>query len=125
MRVDLDELEQLEKAATPGPWKGCPSPNAADTFSSVRPMRDGRELEEIANTYGSTNFEERSNAFFIAAARNALPSLIAELRAARHVVNAARPLVKAWRNFEDPNGIYERSIGVKLDAYDRATKGDG
>jgi len=75
--IDLDKLEQLEKAATPGPWvsvlrslctiKDC----RADAYGIVKPTEDGDCI-----------FQD-GNAELIAAVRNALPELLAEIRRLR------------------------------------------
>lgn len=76
----LDELERLEKAATPGPWM-------LDIDRSVDvDIVAGRVI--VARAFGpeenpQANAEE--NAALIAAARNVLPTLIAVARAARDV----------------------------------------
>jgi hypothetical protein len=62
--IDLDKLETLDKAATPGHWL-IDQP----AFNSAR-------LEHFRN-------DDRT---FIVEARKAIPELIAELRAARAVV---------------------------------------
>jgi len=84
--TDLDELERLEKAATPGPWCSVDY----TIFASVQSSHDfgGRDLfsEKSIHFPGSENFRWRENGKLAAAARNALPALIAELRAARELL---------------------------------------
>jgi hypothetical protein len=64
--IDLDKLEELDRAATPGPWGSV----------GLRNLEAG-----ITNDRGEpTTWED---ALLIAATRNALPALIAELRASR------------------------------------------
>lgn len=73
--IDLDELERLAKAATPGPWevtgKGVP-----EYITDANP---NRKIARILRTPRA--YEE--NAHYIVAACNALPGLIAENRALR------------------------------------------
>lgn len=90
--ADLDELDRLEKAATPGPWgQGVQRIDAGIVVDRNRrqvalasgesPMHDKRLIEahEI----------QRANAAFIAAARNAMPGMIRELREARELLRSA------------------------------------
>lgn len=67
MKVDLDELERLEKAATVGYWQCVRCP--ASLISS--------------GGYFLGEFEELRNTAFITTSRNALPALLKEVRAAR------------------------------------------
>lgn len=73
--IDLDKLEKLEKAATAGEWSAknwriC----ALNPFAYIL---------DIATNKAARNKQNADNAAFIAAARNALPALIAELRTLR------------------------------------------
>lgn len=104
MTLDLDNLARLEAAATPGPW------NIADTASlpsaafevarvgrsaaslSIRAGEPGQDMMRAAT--GSITADAR----FIAAARNALPALladharlVAEVARLRGVVEAMNP----------------------------------
>lgn len=73
----IDQLEQLEKAATPKPWVAVKKSlvlhknGRIDAYGIVRPIPEGDCL-----------FED-GNAEFIAAARNAMPDLINEVRRAQ------------------------------------------
>jgi hypothetical protein len=95
--TDLDELERLEKAATPGPWSdigssvGSYDPASVlkfvtrmvnhDPESGVITEDDVRSWYKGAALVGESM--ETRDAALIAAARNALPDIIAELRARR------------------------------------------
>lgn len=88
--IDLDELERLAKAATPGPWKE----GRHDMFSIV----EGAHAKYIyanripvAISTGEEKDCERvlADARYIAAACNALPGLIAENRELRNELKAA------------------------------------
>ena len=79
-KIDLDELERLAKAATPGPWYtlsemcegvGC------DTIIS----RQGEICDFVGNMHNP--YKDRS---YIVASCNAVPKLIAENRALRERV---------------------------------------
>jgi hypothetical protein len=79
---ELTELELMEKTATPGPWE-----YSDDGFTDD--VRAGYEcLASLRGHHNGDNTAE--NAKLVAAVRNALPSLLAELRelraAAREVV---------------------------------------
>jgi hypothetical protein len=81
--VDLDHLAELERAATPGEW------HASTSGYSVRD-ESGDVLADLrAKSIGGIEAMV-ANGELIAAARNALPALLAELRASRAVVAAAR-----------------------------------
>lgn len=73
MTVDIEELERLAAAATPGPWHRGQGPHWA------REVR-GSTGRGVA-WCGSQGYE--ADAAFIAAAGEAVPALCAELRAAR------------------------------------------
>lgn len=71
--VDLDELERLEREATPGPWK-----IAITKF----PSGDSEWEYQLATERGHAA-TPYSDFALIVAARNALPDLIAELHTLR------------------------------------------
>lgn len=93
MPVDLDQLEALANAATQGPWHvheegfgrlGRPTVYATD--EELRYIANCRDLpthEDHAPT------DDRANARFIAAARTAVPALIAEVRRLRAAAKEA------------------------------------
>lgn len=78
MRVDLDELEALEKEATPGPLVASPGYYCGYTVCH-------NSHEERAAVYNRKGNMLHADALLFAATRNALPALIAELRAARKI----------------------------------------
>ena len=76
-RVTLDELERLEKAATPGPWRECKEdPELGTSGTPVVRMYD--EPDYVLGLVGDwgEGATAREDAALIAAARNALPALI-------------------------------------------------
>lgn len=78
---DLDKLEQLEKAATPGPW------NADYVQAAIRHLSRNVDpdyycTEEQSLSGNGDVFNRREDGPLIAAARNALPALLAVARAA-------------------------------------------
>ena len=113
--IDLDELERLERGATPAPWgqdvnclhAGFCVPVAQ--FESFEP--DGSNIPKADGI---------ENAAFILSARNALPALIRELRAAREVINIAHEF-STWRG-QSPvfQQRYIDAIVWRLDEYREA-----
>lgn len=111
MKYSLDDLERLEKAATPGPWKwhrhyytdiGDDPPDEWTHESLAGPEFDpeGYPYKNRVMDDGSANGEysvkihsESPDGKFIAAARNALPELIARMRKLEAAVAAARKLI--------------------------------
>ena len=88
----LKELEQKEKAATPGPW---------EIRSYLGHVVDGVAVEpDVVNTY--SGFDLLDDAELTTAMRNALPDLLAEVRRLRAenaaLREAVRPLVEAYNN---------------------------
>jgi hypothetical protein len=92
MKLNLDGLQALADAATPGPWEAARSPDKFDpegkvvepstmhlTYVAGPPAAGSKTPEHICGTGGFGDKQER-NAMFIAAARHAVPALIAELR---------------------------------------------
>lgn len=85
---ELDELERLERAATLGPWiqgKDMPGGGVSAVIHFGKD-HDGRSLGKgmislIAAMPGDDGyFENEANGKLVRAMRNALPSLIAEVR---------------------------------------------
>jgi hypothetical protein len=87
MAIDLDRLEEMEKAATRGPWeaRACNSGYACWCRVVFAENDDNPVIP-----YASVSVE---NATLIATMRNALPHLLRELRAARAVVEASTGLL--------------------------------
>lgn len=83
MTLDLDQLEALAKAATPGPWRigAYPAEIVGDTHVCI-----DTDIGVKVLLRGNENFyeEARANAAFSAAAdRDTVRALIAEIRALR------------------------------------------
>lgn len=101
--VDLDELQALADAATPGPW----TVTGDDLIDGVGKARgpNGRIFEDM---------DVRPNdAAFIAAARAAVPELVAEVRALRAEISEAR------------HGVWERQHEIEILTAERdANAGD-
>ena len=97
MTLDLDELERLEREATsqaPPPW--IASPARQDGTACVYLPSDGpcRRIVPVAET-------SAEQAALIAAARNALPALLAEIRALRAVAEAAGSYLAEYEDFRN------------------------
>ena len=93
MPVDLEKLEELAKAATPGPWEDM-------GIGRIRTSNKRHEL--VADCapiviYGHKTFlKSKANAAYILAACNAMPELIAENRALRGKVQALEARIQEF-----------------------------
>ncbi len=76
--IDIDKLEALEKAATPGPWLA-----KANELLWVGPDSLARHGRIVYPTLEDECIFRDGNAEMIAAVRNALPELLAEVRRLR------------------------------------------
>jgi len=91
-RGDLEELERLEKAATPAPWM------LWDSCSWRRIGRTDQTTSVLTPTRhpwdGHSDLDCReADMDLLIAARNALPALLAELRAHRAFAEACEPVI--------------------------------
>ena len=86
--LDLDELERLAKAATPGPWKVVISDKYGFTVAILPP--------DFPQTPLVGRAKDEQDAAYITAACNAVPELIAENRALREDVACLKSL--EWRD---------------------------
>jgi len=102
--LNLDALKALDQAATPGPWQaynaneGTSSPPAwavcNDAYVNPLDHPEDAPAVDITVTYGT-----REDAELIAAARRALPALVAEVERLQKLRDAA----VEWRaQFEKP-----------------------
>lgn len=84
--VELNELEYLEKAATPGPWQAELGITHTNSIAIMYNCKDSAWLEIWAPQ--RINFEANTyNAELILASRNAMPRLLAEVRRLRALVD--------------------------------------
>ena len=89
--LDLDAIEKRANAATPGPWRACRE--GACSCGQVWSIPLDRIISHPAFEY---DFDETStpeiyhapNAAFIAAAREDIPALVAEVRRLRALLDA-------------------------------------
>lgn len=73
----LDELEQLSKAATPGPWSKSEQGTNETYHHRIERYYGGKEVpEHIAYVFLPNVFGNLHNAAYIVAACNAVPRLI-------------------------------------------------
>ena len=83
MTIDLDALEKLAKAATPGEWEPTSLSGYGSPFS-IRMAYQSDNPNASKTHYGIQSVRTRGDAHFIAAANPAtIKALIAELREAR------------------------------------------
>lgn len=89
MACDLEQLERLHAAATPGPWITTGDGRVMDgkMYKCIAACRKpvAISLNELQRA--------RDDSFYITAACNAVPELIAELKAAR----AEKAAFKSWQ----------------------------
>ena len=94
--VDIDKLEALEKAATPGPWEVAHGGSyhkgemVSEEWFVRRPDDDVAIAADIIDPYDSK--PSKANADFITESRNAFPELVREVRELRGIAEAAREL---------------------------------
>jgi len=131
MGVDLDRIEALANAATPGPWGYKAGVLKHYAFSLDAGEDFGVSLQEL-HWQDGREVPAAANAQFIAAARTDVPALVAELRAARAEVERLRTAAAderadvvaffskraaAWRAEEGPHAkaaayIYDDAVNV-------------
>lgn len=102
----LDELERLEKSATPGPWT-----YRVDDERLARPhpsLNDAHDDDITKNATGLTV----DNGALIVAARNALPELIAASRE-RDRLRAALETIRSWGNNDGQNAIEMQMLAAE------------
>ncbi len=105
--IDLDALEQRLAEATPRPWAVD-----ADTLSVWCANPDdgsGGTIFDVGDPYPRGANAPIENCELAAAAVNALPDLIAELRASRRVAEAADTARHLRRNFSHESAEQERA----------------
>ena len=92
--IDIDKLEALEKAATPGPWLA-----KANELLRIGSDSIVRPLCVMSSNNESECIYQEEDAEFVATARNALPELLAEVRRLRRIEEMASTLI----DYEDAN----------------------
>jgi hypothetical protein len=93
--IDLEALKKLEAEATKGPW--CEHPNGTSVWSGEHYDAEGSQhIANMMQTRKGLHLVDEQvviNCAFIAAARNALPALIAELEEKRKEVERLEEIV--------------------------------
>lgn len=79
----IDELERLEKAATPGPWRSSTWYGIDGGWAAVGPHHEPLSDEDSDEPDGEVEDRAKNDAAFIAAARNHLPDILAALKEAQ------------------------------------------
>lgn len=110
----LNDLESLERDATPGPWEAAMDGWTIRPKADETPERRGTRITTTWATGGAIE-KQVADAEFIAAARNALPKLLRIAKAA-----------KEWRRqlghgSQGDVELAEHAILSALEAADRAT----
>jgi hypothetical protein len=101
--AELDEIEKRAKAATPGPWDGGFKPGGVRVDATNAPGMLGMP-PTVAKLSGSFQVQqEEANADFIAAAREDVPKLVAELRLAKRAIAACVEYFDALAEWSDEN----------------------
>lgn len=92
--LDLDALEALERAATPGPWQYTDDEDSAAgamLIEALTKSADGKWYQMVWRGCGSSGeVQEDADGEFIVAARNALPELIRRARLLENATDALR-----------------------------------
>lgn len=141
----LDELERLEQAATPRPWVeiGVDDAFCASRGGILHASEVDNEWEEqhwivVDEGPAPANWVPVDNDGFIAAARNALPELIKDLREARAEVARLRAILTptdpqytrtglhpeepAWTAAPPPDETFQGPPGYVLTPQEQATE---
>lgn len=89
MKVDLDQLLELEAKATPAPWVAC-----GDIFNGcVSVSAKGEVRKDLFRSYEATNMQSADDARITSAMRNSIKELCLEVKALMEVESEARGLV--------------------------------
>jgi hypothetical protein len=95
---ELARIEALANAATPGPWEV----RAHDDLFAVKGQSGW-----VASMDADTSAADASNSEFIAAARDAVPALVAEVKRLRRIESLARDVL-------DDDSASVRGYSVRL-----------
>lgn len=85
--LDLNELERLEKAATPGPWKWDSDQIKDDPMNRCRYRVCVVGKTVMQTYYSSDDVHAEADATLTCALRNALPELLRRLREAEEILS--------------------------------------
>jgi hypothetical protein len=113
---DLDPLAELVRAATPGPWRWWTSCSFR-RLSSDATGKAGDVLHGVIHHDGVADVAcSDEDAAFIAAARAAVPELIAEVRRLREALHVADEVLAlcTTRDFPAPEDPTVRALGERI-----------
>jgi hypothetical protein len=111
--IDIDEIEALAKAATPGPWQS----------SQYDDLEDSNGHDLLTSSGGVSCFNRAGDADFVAAANPAtILALIAEVRALRNLESAVRDHRAMYEGTSDEDNMSALSIGDAISQLDAARK---
>jgi hypothetical protein len=117
--VKLDELETLAKSATPGPWRQCTAPDTNNTQAVCDHFFEFIARTDIVSIHSTEACE--ANARYIAAASpDVILSLLARLKRAEAVCEAARPVANRWRK----HGVHASDVVAMIAALDALDGGN-
>lgn len=116
--VDLDALEALIAAATPAPWRDCRHDDGGcqcgHVWSLPVDMVVARCYDEQPD--GSLGLAaQKANARLIAAMRNALPALLADLARLRAIEAAAEALIAPHGSLDDMRNVGSDQRAVTIE----------
>ena len=119
--LDLDAIEARAEAATPGPWHTQVTTACFDVIQGGDRHTDNRYISMMGvDSDPDGDFrdysESNADADFIAYARTDIPALVAELRAAREVVEAAQANADTWDEHYHQRPV-DRNLVAALAAY--------
>jgi|SRR5690606_38066107 len=121
----IDELEKLNAARTQGEWghsRTDMDSYTEDEFGELSPVAYVYRDPERRVPFFGEQFRNDSN--FVAAAVNALPALLAEVRAARRVVEAVEGMLHQEVTGDPVGRSRARTkLDQALEAYDASTGG--
>lgn len=100
---DLDKLEELAKAATPGPWAQWDDGDVGTAYPVTRTRRRTGELVAVESDHVATTKHE-TGAFIAAANPAAVLALIADHRAALARIAKAEEVVEAEKHWNEGCG---------------------
>ena len=116
----LEQWRALADAATPGPW--LPSHNvdapSDGNWEPDNPEREGRgEGPTLVGTYRDVKAWAEADAAFIAAARDAVPALLAEVDRLRAELNTATAAIANLRTIWRNGGASDRTMARLAEAF--------
>lgn len=84
--VDLENLEIIEKKMTAGPWRQCSASDSHCPCGLIWSLAVDQSIGTVKQENDGESANNSDDAIGIAAIRNALPAMIAELRDLRQIM---------------------------------------